>query len=334
MKKTKKREIIYDFIRVLSCVFVIGIHSTNHLMLESISRIGLPMFTFLSGILLLNGKEEKTSEFYIKRLTKIIIPLYLYSLIYLFIYKYDYNLNLFDPINFINELIKITNGPIHYHLWYVYMIIGIYLCTPYLKKMCKSLTDNDCRNLLILIFIISIVKYTLPSLNINIGISNITFIDWTLIFLLGYLTTKECINKHYIIIYFSGIISFCFNLCAKVYFPQLTNLNDLSITMMLQVMAVYLLLFRNKKKICKDKTLNKIIIHVSKYTWEMYLIHIIILDQLKYYILNLNIDFNIANIILIFCVAITSYLCTLIIHNLITNPLQKLIIKNTIEKRK
>lgn len=327
MNKVKKRETIYDFIRVFSCICVIGIHSTNHLLLESIARIGLPMFVFLSGVLILNGNEEKVSDFYFKRIIKIVIPLYLYSLFYLFVYKYNYSLNIFSINNFILELKNITKGYVHYHLWYVYMILGIYLCAPYLKTMCKNLTTKECQNLTILIFIITLIKNSLPLLNINIGIKDIPFVNWTLIFLLGYLTNKEYVVKRYKFIYFLGIISFNFSIIARAYLPNLTNINDISVTMMLQLMAIYVFFVRNKKRICNKQTINKIISHISKYTWEMYLIHVFILDQIKTYIYNLNINSTISDIILILTVFLISYLLALIIHNLITKNIQRLIIK-------
>ena len=70
MKKISKREPIYDFIRVFACICVIGIHCTKNLLFESISRIGLPMFTFLSGVLILNSNDESISTFYFKRFIK------------------------------------------------------------------------------------------------------------------------------------------------------------------------------------------------------------------------------------------------------------------------
>ena len=78
----EKREIIYDFIRVISCFLVIGIHSTDLIkissqigshtwwignLIQAIVRIGLPMFALLSGVLILKSKEQKVSAFYFKR---------------------------------------------------------------------------------------------------------------------------------------------------------------------------------------------------------------------------------------------------------------------------
>jgi len=249
-KDINNREIIYDFIRVISCLCIIGVHSfvvqedgTYDFIwwfmtgVHAITRIGLPMFVLLSGVLLLNSKEEKTSVFYTKRFIKIVIPLYIYSLIYIYGFAYIEGNYI---INFAYVIKQITSGPITYHLWYVYMIIGIYLCTPYIKKMCNSLTEQECKNLFILILTISIIKYLLPVFNINVGITNLIFVDWTLIFILGYLITKEIINKHYKKIYILEFISFVFYFIAKRYFPQIENLESFQITMLFEVMALFL----------------------------------------------------------------------------------------------
>ena len=87
-KMEHKREYIYDFLRVLACIFIIGIHCGERLLrgnkydfiwwehniFNAIVRTGLCVFLFISGALLLNRKPEKTSVFYLKRFTKILIP--------------------------------------------------------------------------------------------------------------------------------------------------------------------------------------------------------------------------------------------------------------------
>jgi len=340
--EVKNREIIYDLIRVIACFFVIGIHCTDFIklafesgtyiwwignILQAIVRIGLPMFTLLSGALILNGKDEKTSSFYLKRFIKIVIPLYIYSLIYIYVYEYNYNFEIFKPINFINAIKDITKGPVYYHLWYVYMIIGIYLCAPYIKKMCRALSDRDCINLLILIFSISIIRYLLPSIGINIGITSLMFIGWPLIFILGYLITREVINKNYKLIYFLGIISFIIYLIAKRWFPQINNLDDLSITMMLEVMAIYLFFYRNKAKICKNKIINKVILIISKYSWEIYLIHIYVMNLIIDKVIVYGVNIVSASLVLTILVAIISFIIAFIIHNVLIINIQKIINK-------
>lgn len=343
----KQRENIYDYIRVISCLAIIVIHCTDVLLdnqdygrtwwigniIQAFVRIALPMFVLLSGSLLLNNQNQETlGNFYMKRLIKIVIPLCIYSFIYIFVFRHNYSLEIFKPMNLKNAIKSILEGNVYYHLWFVYMIIGLYLCTPFLKKMCQSLTDKECQGLTILIFIISIIEYLLPSFKINIGINNIPFIEWTLVFLIGYLVTKETINKHYKLIYTLGVISLIFTIIICRTNIKINNLKDLSIFMLTEVMAVYLLFVRNKDKICKSQKLNKIMTFLSKYTWEIYLVHAGVLNKIELYIKKGEIHNLLWSLIMIILVPIVSLILAFIIHNIIIVNIERLINKLNAKK--
>lgn len=350
LAEVKKREPIYDIIRVISCLCIIAIHCTDKLVetgvydyiwyvgdiIQGIVRIALPMFVLLSGTLILNSKkEEPLWKFYLKRLLKIMLPLYIYSFIYLFVFNYNYSIDILMPMNFLRAIKQIAEGEVYFHLWFGYMIMGIYLCAPFLKKMCQSLTDKECKGLTVLIFIISAIKYLLPTYKINIGLQNIPFIDWTLIFLLGYLITREPISKHYKIIYILGIISWIIAVIAPRTNINLQNLSDFSVTMLFEVMAVYLFFVRNKEKICKIPRFNKIMTFLSTYTWEIFLLHGGVLAILEQFVNKEEMNLILWTFVMIGLVAVMSFILAFIIHNLIIKNLEKLINKilETIENK-
>lgn len=339
---SRKREPIYDVIRVISCLCIIAIHCTDALIeektydyvwyigniIQSIVRIALPMFVLLSGALILNSKkEEPLGKFYLKRLLKVGLPLYIYSLIYLFVFKYNYSLDIFIPINFLKAIKEITAENVFFHLWFAYMILGIYLCAPFLKKMCQGLNDKECKNLIILIFAISIIKSLLPTFKINIGISYIPFMSWTLIFLLGYLVTREAITKHYKLIYILGIISWIVAVIIPRTNIQINNLYDFSIMMFFEIMALYIFFVRNKDKICKSPVINKVMEFLSKYTWEIFLMHGGVLVKLELIISKHSMNKVLWSFIMIILVFIISFVFSFIIHNVIVKNLEKLINK-------
>ena len=73
---------IFDFLRVISCIGIIGLHVTGDrteplgLFMEAVFRISLPMFFLLSGVLILTSKKEmKIGAFYLYRFEKIGIPI-------------------------------------------------------------------------------------------------------------------------------------------------------------------------------------------------------------------------------------------------------------------
>lgn len=338
VEQNNKREKIYDYIRAISCIFIIALHCSGALLnqsygalwwignvFHSIVRIGLPMFVLLSGALILNGKDEPISTFYIKRFIKILIPLYLYSFLYLFIYEYNCSWTFFTPINIINGIQQITTSQVFYHFWFLYMILGIYLCAPYLKKMCKNLTDTECKNLFILLVVISIIKYFLPSFNINININNIPFLEWTLYFLFGYLLTKEVIIKNYKIIYALGIVSLIFCTICIRWFPNIKHIFDLSPTMIFESLALFMFFIRNKSKICVNKYINGLMFFVSKYSLEIYLIHALVLDKLAKHISIYSMPRIVWVTLMIILVTIVSSILSFIIHNLVVKHIENLI---------
>lgn len=288
----EKREYIYDFVRILACMFIIGIHSANRILhgnnydiiwyeyniTNAIVRMGVLLFTFISGALILNKKEEKSSAFYKKRFVKIVIPLFIYSYIYLWANKYNYSSEILLPSNLISSFFEIISQPVHYHFWFIYMIVGIYIFVPYLRKMLQNLNNVECRNLFILLYIISFAKYFLPLFNITIGITNLLIIDWIVPFVLGYLLTRESINSHYKLIYAFGIVSFVFLIIATRFLDDMKSLYDLAPTMLIQTQAFLLFFIRNKEVICKNKILNECAKFVSGYCYEIYLIHALVLE--------------------------------------------------------
>lgn len=113
------------------------------------------VFIMMSGLLLLNpSKDEPVVVFYKKRATKILIPVIFWTIFYTF-----WNLGL-STINgnptSINYLIKLlVMGRPYYHMGFFYMIIGLYLCTPFIRKIVRQSSDKELMFLCIALFAVS-----------------------------------------------------------------------------------------------------------------------------------------------------------------------------------
>ena len=138
------------FLRVIATIFVLLIHAStgflNHVdtkafdwnyanWINAATRCSVPMFVIISGTLLI-PKEEDTWTFYKKRLPKLLYPFCFWTVVYLIYYFYRYTnfQTLSTEKIFSISMDKILHGA-SAHLWYFYMIIGLYLAIPFLRKI-------------------------------------------------------------------------------------------------------------------------------------------------------------------------------------------------------
>jgi surface polysaccharide O-acyltransferase-like enzyme len=121
-------------------------------LLHSLSRCAVPLFIFLSGALLLgSGKTESLTTFWRKRLAKLLIPFGLWSIVYLICYPRPETLGQ----SWLKQLIGLIQQPAYGHLWFLYMILGLYLVTPVLRIFARHADRATLRYYLVLWFIFS-----------------------------------------------------------------------------------------------------------------------------------------------------------------------------------
>jgi len=102
---------------------------------DSAVRWCVPVFVMISGALLLDtSRPQGLRRFYEKRAARIVVPLVFWSLFYLgWRGVQDWlDQNPSDYVAFLGTLIK---GTPYYHLWYLYMIAGLYLFAPFIRNL-------------------------------------------------------------------------------------------------------------------------------------------------------------------------------------------------------
>ena len=134
----KTKHIWADYIRVVATFCVVFLHSASPLLYrynelpelywmigniyDSSVRMCIPFFFMLSGYLLLE-KDEPIYTFFKKRFNKVLIPLVIWSLFYIFWKAYYEDSSEISLYSFYS----IALSPAYFHLWFLYAIIGIYL---------------------------------------------------------------------------------------------------------------------------------------------------------------------------------------------------------------
>lgn len=296
-----KRDVGLDLLRIICCLMVIGIHVTpdysftvasnlpmhiqiQSLLTQSIVRIGLPVFFMLSGYYLLNRADENLKSFYKRRLTSILIPFFVYSLIHFYVMNYVNTTS--QGIGVYFTKIFTSSIDLSVHFWFVYAMVGLYIISPAIKYITNKIPKEDSVNVIIVICII--FYYSLYSYSASQSFSSyhhlipVQGIDtWVLYFVIGGLLKRVDVNKRYLLIALPVII--LVNVIA-VYFS--TNRFGFNISPydsgfnMLLACSVFVLAF-SKIRINNEGLFCALIERIAPLTYGIYLVHIFVFKSIE-----------------------------------------------------
>jgi surface polysaccharide O-acyltransferase-like enzyme len=143
MKTNLPRAFPPDLIRAVAIVGVVLLHCTMDpppvfgaqwwlsTALQGASRASIPLFVLLSGYLLLPRAPEEPAVFWGKRVRKLVIPLAVWSGIYLAWRHWHYG----EPLAYSLVLGPLAGQPAYYHLWYFYLVLGLMMFVPWLRRV-------------------------------------------------------------------------------------------------------------------------------------------------------------------------------------------------------
>lgn len=153
-----------DMVRIASILMVISMHAGDEIVYDlwgkapfrhgaiaswwlsgivykSLSSLCVPLLFMLSGYLLLSSNYN-TFSFFKKRFTKVLIPLFAWSAIYMW---WDGELmqaaSLQQGVKFIIR--GVLTDSAYFHLWFLYVLIGLYLVTPLLGRFIQNASDPE-----------------------------------------------------------------------------------------------------------------------------------------------------------------------------------------------
>lgn len=309
----QQERIVYaDLMRILATFAVIMLHTAASLFQEpvdgldwaacnvydSLVRWSVPVFVMLSGMFFLNPEREiPMQKLYKKNILRLIIALVVWGLFYQL--TGDHNLEKANS-SFLNNLptweqtvviafARLPFGPAWYHLWFLYMLIGLYILTPLYRIFVKNAEKKDFVYLLILFAVFGIIvpqiskvtEHINPVLKINFRMSEL--INYSGYFFAGYFFSKYEISKKITkLIYIGGFLSYIFTivgthfLSAKVGHGTEFLYSNLMPTTMLEAFAIFLALKSLKTKEFSDRQ-YKVISQLSASTFGIYLIHAFLL---------------------------------------------------------
>ena len=164
--------------------------------LNALVRFAVPVFVMITGALLL-PREYELGSFLKKRLTRVVIPFIFWSLIYIWYSWYNEELvftnNLWVDVKLV--LHNLRNGS-SYHLWYVYMLIGLYFFIPIIGKFVRQASEKEILYFLLVWFVVMMLNQPYLS-RFNPSIDMHYFVGYAGYLVLGnYLAYKDFNIKH------------------------------------------------------------------------------------------------------------------------------------------
>lgn len=153
------RVIFLDYLRVIACFMVIMVHSCEFFfingdsigirsvsdgfwvsVIDSALRASVPLFVMASAYLLLPLKGS-TTDFFKRRFVRVVVPFIIWSLLYAVLPYFWSEFSLADiQSNLFQLLFNFT--PASGHLWFVYMLIGLYLFMPVFSPWLKTVSKR------------------------------------------------------------------------------------------------------------------------------------------------------------------------------------------------
>ena len=293
--KENKRLVYLDILNIFACISVIFMHcnweahyfSNNNswyisMFVETICYFAVPAFLMITGANLLEYRKKYDDKTYFKkRFSKVVIPYFIWSIIFYIIYNKGFNLGVFID--------KFLNCNIESVYWLFPLIIWIYLLIPILATLIENNKEKYLYYFGLLIFIsTSCISYIFTLLNKSTPNIFLFFngnINYLLYIILGYyLSKKEISKKKRIILYILAILCLLFRYFHTTYFSLQTNtLNEnswgyLSVLSVITTSSIFIFL-KNKKYNISEKNM-KIITKISGCSFGVYLIHILVRSKI------------------------------------------------------
>lgn len=297
----KKREIHLDILRLMAMAAVIWVHvggmesgslpTTDPncqwlIFLKSIMTWQIPVYVMISGRFFLDPSRCMPFSKIRKAVFRVILAFAVWNVIYQIFYLLDGS---HAGLNWKGILSQALIGP--YHFWYLYMIAGLYLITPFLRKIAESKQLSEYYIVLFFLFMVlnkygvrlPFVGATLNAMAENMSMHFV--VGYSGYYILGhYLRTNPLSGRWEKGLYLAGGVLLLAGAAANTWqslrigayteaFTGYTNPNTI-----LVACAIYTLFTRRVSRLAFSDTACRLISKLSEYSFGVYLVHALVLS--------------------------------------------------------
>lgn len=130
-----------------------GFHWTVMVTYSALTHWCVPMFAMLSGAFLLDPKKSvRLRDVFLKYILRVLIALVVWGALYA-LTDYVSSGERFTWAGVRSALSHVLWTDTHHHLWFLYILLGLYLVTPILRAFVRGASRGDLRWFLLLAFL-------------------------------------------------------------------------------------------------------------------------------------------------------------------------------------
>ena len=227
----------------------------------------VPIFLMITGYCLSN-KKECTYKYCFEHVKKYVAVLFTIGLFYALLEEVygamKGGMPIFSASVLGRSLLRVINGDLWAHMWFVYMIIGIYLVMPVIHRFMQT----EERNIYILTALLFVFTIVLPQINevtpLNISV-DFPFVGYLFYVCFGGMIRKCGVKKwFYYLLVVCGIISFAVMVITHAKIGRFSDKHPL-----VSIAAMFVFVVISEL----DIKGNKLLYEIAASTWGIYLIH-------------------------------------------------------------
>lgn len=281
----KKRKLDIDILKVSSMLMIILMHVMGNTIntfgiggrpafiyniIINICFIAIPIFVMVSGANFLN-KDISIKDLFRKYILKILLALVVFGFFYSAL-EIVFETRFFGIKDIFTCFKNILTGNLWAHMWYLYLVVGLYLITPVLRTITKE-KNGILEYFLIILFLFTMLIPEITMLTkINIAFYTLISSVYLFYYLYGFYIYYHKVSSLYeYLSYFLGILSFILIIIfsSKNIYLEYISYTSILVFLLANAIMIFVCSFNNKK----EGLFTKMIHSLAKCSFGIYLTH-------------------------------------------------------------
>ena len=254
----------------------------------------VPVFTMLSGMFLLDPQHSLPPSKLLGHILRVAVALVVWGLFYALVALYPT-----DGLSWATvagALRDVLLGHTSFHLWFLYMIVGLYLVTPALRAFVRGASRGDFHWFFLLVFLFASLIPTVlrlrPSQTLSLYVNNLNIhlvMGYVGYYVLGYYLKAFTLNRpaEYLI-YLLGILGAVVTVGGTAWLSQQrgtlaqTFYNYDSPNIALMSVAVFVF-FRYVLGVSEERSRRQRMSGAAQVSFGVYLVHLFFIQILRHF---------------------------------------------------